>query len=365
MRSRHAPTHPYQDDTRGPRIQKVLAEAGVGSRRACEDVLAEGRCTVNGHRIDGLPAWVNPAEDDIRVDGRRIKAPESNIYVMLFKPKGTLATNADPEGRRTALDLVAHPSKARLFPVGRLEMDGSGLLLLTNDGAMANRLTHPRFETQKGYEVLVGGKVSDAELSDLRRAIFAEEAAPTAPGAAPAVAGSTARRPQLVVLNRESGRTLLYLEFRERRNHDLRRVMQMIGHPVKKLRRVRLGPLQLKGLQPGEWRELTSRELSALRAEAFATPQERARRKEREPVARKPGKGKRRAPVAAEGTAARGGRRKSSRAQAAERVQARWAEKQRQRAAATKPGRPAPARPARGGPARGTRSRPRDEDRLD
>ena len=165
-----------------------------------------------------------------------------------------------------------------------------------------------------------------------------------------------------MVLNRESGRTLLYVEFRERRNHDLRRVMQMIGHPVKKLRRVRLGPLQLKGLQPGEWRELTPRELSALRAEAFATPQERARRKEREPAARKPGKGKKRAVrTAPEGTAARGGRRKSSRAQAAERVQARWAEKQRQRATSAAPARPAGS--AR--PARSARSRPRDQDRLD
>ena len=153
MRRRSSPTHPYQDDARGPRIQKVLADADVGSRRACEDAVEDGRVTVNGHRIDGLPAWVNPEEDDIRVDGRRIRAAARHVHVMLFKPKGYLSTTSDPDGRPLAVDLVRHPSHARLFPVGRLDVDASGLILLTNDGELANRLTHPRFEMAKGYEI--------------------------------------------------------------------------------------------------------------------------------------------------------------------------------------------------------------------
>jgi 16S rRNA U516 pseudouridylate synthase RsuA-like enzyme len=128
---RSGPTHDFQDDQRGPRIQKVLAEAGVDSRRACETMVEEGRVTVNGQRLDGLPAWVNPQTDDIRVDGQRLKRAERHVYVMLFKPKSVLSTNSDPEGRTLAIDLVEHPSKARLFPVGRLDIDSSVLLLLT------------------------------------------------------------------------------------------------------------------------------------------------------------------------------------------------------------------------------------------
>ena len=280
MRRLTSPTHPYQDDTRGPRIQKVLADAGMGSRRNCETAVEEGRVTVNGHRIDGLPAWVNAAEDDIRMDGRRIKPTERDVYVMLFKPKGYLSTNSDPEGRALAVDLVNHPSHARLFPVGRLDAESSGLLLMTNDGALANRLTHPRFEMAKGYEVMVNGRVNDEDVERLERGIFV-------PGKQ---AGEGARAGgKLVILKRDTGRTLLYMELRESRNRDIRNVLAALGHPIKKLRRVRMGPLQLKSLQAGEWRELTPKELAVLREHAFATPQERAARRD-EPVAapRKP-----------------------------------------------------------------------------
>jgi pseudouridine synthase len=273
MRRRHAATHPYQEDQRGPRIQKVLADAGVGSRRACEAAVEEGRVTVNGHRIDGLPAWVNAHEDDIRVDGRRILAAKRGVYVMLFKPKGVVSTNSDPEGRPRAIDLVEHPTKARLYPVGRLDIDSSGLLLLTNDGPLANRLTHPRFEMHKGYEVTVGGRIADDEIERLERSVF--------PPARDDREASDANRSQLKVLKRDATRTLLYMELRESRNRQVRRMLATFGHPVKKLRRVRMGPLQLKGLQAGQWRELTARELATLREAAFATPQERARPKRR------------------------------------------------------------------------------------
>ncbi|MFO0784087.1 MAG: pseudouridine synthase [Phycisphaerales bacterium] len=283
---RSGPQHDYQDDQRGPRIQKVLAEAGIDSRRACEELVEQGRVTVNGQMLDGLPAWVNPETDDIRVDGRRLQKAERHVYVVLFKPKGILSTNSDPEGRRLAIELVQHPSKARLYPVGRLDIDSSGLLLLTNDGALANRLTHPRFELAKGYEITVSGRVEGEELERLRAQIFprrSEGAGERAGARAGERTGErAAERPdesQLVVLKRDAQKTLLYLEFREGRNRDLRRVLGMLGHPLKKLRRVRMGPLLLKGLQPGEWRDLTRPELHALRDHAFATPQERAERK--------------------------------------------------------------------------------------
>ena len=275
MRRRQSPTHPYQDDSRGPRIQKVLADAGVGSRRACEEAVDEGRVTVNGHRIDGLPAWVDPAKDDIRFDGRRLKAAERHVYVMLFKPKGYVSTNSDPEGRPRAIDIVRHPSHARLYAVGRLDLDASGLLLLTNDGELANRLTHPRFEMAKGYEVMVGGRVEDSDVQRLERAVFRSPA-----GEGESASGGS----HLVVLKRDAARSLLYMELRESRNRDVRTLMARLGHPVRKLRRVRMGPLQLKGLQAGEWRELTPKELAILREHAFATPQQRAARKsERRP----------------------------------------------------------------------------------
>ena len=275
MRRLVSPTHPYQDDSRGPRIQKVLADAGIGSRRACEESVEEGRVTVNGHRIDGLPAWVDPIKDHIRFDGRRIKAAERDVYVMLFKPKGYVSTNSDPERRPLAVDLVQHPSHARLYPVGRLDIDGSGLLLMTNDGALANRLTHPRFEMYKGYEVMVSGRVEDSDIARLERSIFA-----------PAVKGhepDRASKSKLVILKRDAARTLLYMELREDGNRQVREILATVGHPVKKLRRVRMGPLQLKGLQAGEWRELTQKELAILKEHAFATPQERAARKDAEP----------------------------------------------------------------------------------
>jgi pseudouridine synthase len=192
---------------------------------------------------------------------------------MLFKPKGVVSTNSDPEGRPRAIDLVEHPSKARLYPVGRLDLDSSGLLLLTNDGPLANRLAHPRFEMHKGYEVTVGGRVEDEAVERLERGIFL-------PGRDERAGARTARS-QLKVLKRDATRTLLYMELREGRNRQIRRMLATLGHPVKKLRRVRMGPLQLKGLQAGQWRELTARELATLREAAFATPQERARPKRR------------------------------------------------------------------------------------
>lgn len=253
--------HSYTDNSRGIRLQKVLAEAGVASRRASEQLIQEGMVSVNGEIVDALPAWVDPAEDHITVEGRPIKRTRRNIYVMLFKPRGTVSTNSDPEGRTRAIDLVNHPEKPRLFSVGRLDVDSSGLLLLTNDGEFANRLTHPRYGVHKGYEVTVGGRLDQEEIARIKKGIFL-----TGRGR-----GSSSRtsRSQLSIIKRDRDRTLLYMELREGRNRQIRRMLAKLGYPVKKLRRVRLGTLSLKGLAPGQWRELSARELSSLRRSAY------------------------------------------------------------------------------------------------
>lgn len=265
------PNHSFTDASRGVRIQKVMAEAGIASRRAAEAMIEQGLVKVNNETIDALPAWVDPAADRIVVDGRPLRPPQAQVYVMLHKPAGFVCTNDDPEGRRLASDLVEHPSKARLYPVGRLDMDSSGLLLLTNDGELANRLTHPRYEVHKEYEVLVKGALLPEDVAHLEEGIFLPAA--QAPG-------SRTREAHLKILRRDGERTLLTMELREGRNRQIRRMMADLGHPVKKLRRIRMGPLRLRGLAIGAWRDLTHSELLQLRKEAFADAAAIHRRRE-------------------------------------------------------------------------------------
>jgi pseudouridine synthase len=240
------------------RIQRVLADAGVASRRACESLVEEGAVTVNGRVIQKLPCFVDPESDRIFCNGRRIEKPRRHHYIMLFKPRGFVCTSNDPEGRKRALDLVDHPSGVRLFSVGRLDIDSSGLLLLTDDGDLANRLTHPSFEVHKGYDVTVRGRLEEEAVEKLRRGLYLSDRRREGEATRTAESGVT-------VLRRDRDRTRLYVELREGRNRQIRRLMDRIGHPVKKLRRVRLGPLKLKGLAVGDWRELTPAELGLLR----------------------------------------------------------------------------------------------------
>ncbi|MFM1882284.1 MAG: Ribosomal large subunit pseudouridine synthase, partial [Planctomycetota bacterium] len=179
----------------------------------------------------------------------------------------------DPEGRSCAVDLVEHPSGLRLYPVGRLDMDSSGLLLMTNDGELANRLTHPRYEMHKGYEVTVAGQLSDDDLARLERGVFLSdgERGP----------GRKAKAGRLDVIARDRQKTILYMELFEGRNRQIRRMLLALGHPVKKLRRVKMGPLRLKGLAVGEWRDLTAEELDQVRRDAFADAATIHRRRER------------------------------------------------------------------------------------
>ena len=240
----------------GQRIQRVLADAGVASRRACEQLVEEGAVTVNGKVMQKLPIFVDPEVDDIRVEGRRIKKSRSNVYIMLFKPRGFVCTAKDPEGRKRAIDLVNHPFEPRLFTVGRLDIDSSGLLLLTDDGDLAHILTHPKFEIHKGYDVTVRGRVEEDSIERIRKGIYLADKT-----------GKVVRTREsgITVVRRSRDRTQLRIELREGRNRQIRRLLERVGHPVKRLRRTSLGPLRLKGLAMGDWRELTSGELSTLR----------------------------------------------------------------------------------------------------
>lgn len=283
------------------RLQRFLADAGVAARRVCEALIEEGRVEVNGRLVTKLPAFVDPETDRVVVDGRPVRSPGRRVYLILHKPTRTLVTAADEPGfdRRTVLDLVDHPAKARLFPVGRLHYDATGLVLLTNDGDFANLLTHPRYGVPKTYWAVVRGTMVPEQLADIdlklkmldRKAARAEVGlstgpkrretpssfepeldTPPAPHTAPAtrprwerehVAKST--RPSISIVKTGEGKTLLEISMLEARNRQLEDVLAGIGSPVKKVTRVGIGPLRLKGLGVGQWRELTGAEVLLLK----------------------------------------------------------------------------------------------------
>ena len=240
----------------------------MGSRRACEQLIAEGEVAVNGRAITDLPAWVHPVTDRITVRGKPVKPAEPTVYIMLFKPRGYVCTNDDPDGRPRAVDLVRHPSRSRLYSVGRLDLDSSGLLLLTNDGELANRLTHPRYGVHKRYEVTIAGALEEKDLKRLERGLYltGRREPPRQKDAA-----SRTKHSRLKLVKRDRDRTRLQMELREGRNRQIRRMMAQLGHPVKKLRRVQMGPLKLRDLRPGQWRELLPKEVAALKRAAYST----------------------------------------------------------------------------------------------
>jgi pseudouridine synthase len=245
------------------RLQRVMADAGVAARRACEVMIEEGRVEVNGRRVRTLPVFVDPRRDRIAVDGRPLRPPERPVYIVLNKPPRTLSTARDEPGaeRRTVLDLVDHPSRARLFPVGRLDYDTVGLILLTNDGEMANRLTHPRYGVEKTYHAVVRGALDEEAAARLERGMFLAERREGR-----TVGATRASHVGLRVKHRDRDRTVLEITLREGQNRQVRRMLAKAGYPVKKLTRIALGPLRLKGLAVGEWRELTAREVGMLRS---------------------------------------------------------------------------------------------------
>ena len=250
----------FRDASRGERLQKVLAAAGVESRRRCEELILEGMVTVNGQLIQSLPAWVNPETDDIVVEGRRLPKADRKVYVMLNKPRRCLTTCDDPGGRRTVVDLVDHPLVRRLFPIGRLDYETSGLLLLTNDGDFANALAHPRYGVDKTYRVKMRGTLTDEAIESLAKGVFLVDRRNGA--------SQRARRAGAIdvqVIRRDRERTTVDVTLKEGRNRQIRRMLAQLGHPVVRLERIRMGPIKLKGLQRGEWRELTGDEIHILR----------------------------------------------------------------------------------------------------
>ena len=230
-----------------PRLQKALARAGVASRRHAEDLIRAGRVRVNGQTVSELGTRVDPEVDEILLDGRAITRRAGATYVALHKPRGYLTTAHDPEGRPTVMSLA--PPVPGLFPVGRLDAESEGLLLLTTDGEWAQRVSHPRFGCAKEYLVNVPGRPAGADLERLRRPLL------LAPGERTSGA-------HVEVLDTDAGGSRLRIVVREGRNRQIRRMLEQVGYPVRRLVRVRVGGVELGSLAPGAWRHLTPREVA-------------------------------------------------------------------------------------------------------
>ncbi|MGD8238735.1 MAG: pseudouridine synthase [Armatimonadota bacterium] len=236
------------------RLHKALAAAGVASRRKCEGLIVAGRVRVNGEIVCTLGATIDPGADRVSVDGRDVELQSARLWVMLHKPRGYLSACSDPRGRPTVADLVAHYG-ARLFPVGRLDMDTEGLLLLTNDGELAHRLTHPRFGIPKTYVAEVHDVPSAEALRTLARGVALED-------------GRTSPAQVRLLGRRSRRRARIEISIAEGKKRQVRRMLAAVGHPVRALRRVRVGPLSLGDLAAGEARELSAAEVAALRRAA-------------------------------------------------------------------------------------------------
>lgn len=232
------------------RLQKVMAEAGVASRRACETLILEGKVKVDGQVVTALGTKVDPEHSKIEVAGTLIGSRQKPIYIILFKPPGYITTASDPRGRRTVMDLLGElPS--RVYPVGRLDYDTSGLLLLTNDGSLAHDLMHPSRGVNKTYRVVVQGIPPIEVIKRLRQGVRLEDGL-TSPA-------------RVILLKEEKGNGLLEITIHEGRNRQVRRMMEAVGYSVLHLKRIAFGPLELGGMKPGEWRFLTQQEISHLK----------------------------------------------------------------------------------------------------
>ena len=231
------------------RLQKLLSDAGICSRRRAEEMIEEGRVLVNDEVVQTLPTLVDPQHDRVIVDGNIVRA-QKNEYFLMHKPKGVVCTNRDPGGRMRAVDLLP-PLKTRLNVVGRLDVDSSGLLLLTNDGELAEQVTHPRLEMPKVYRVEVRGEVSRELVPLMLKGVHLAEGK--------AVAS------EVDIVHRSRDSSVLNITLRQGRNRQIRRMLARFKHPVKSLKRIKIGPLELRGLPIGACRRLTPRELRELR----------------------------------------------------------------------------------------------------
>lgn len=253
------------------RLQKVLAAAGVASRRECEQIILDGRVSVNGRPVLSLPALVDPAVDRITVDDRPLRAAERHIYLLLHKPRGVVCTNRDPDGRPRAVDLLVGV-RERLYPVGRLDADSSGLLLMTNDGDLAERVAHPRYGVAKTYRAHVRGQFTTEKLDQLHQGVWLAE--------------GKANVDDARIIHAARDGSVIEVTLREGRNREVRRILARLGYPVRRLIRICIGPLSLRGLPIGGYRPLTPDEMNALRractpgasADETAVPRRRPRR---------------------------------------------------------------------------------------
>jgi 23S rRNA pseudouridine2605 synthase len=233
------------------RLQKVLAAAGVDSRRNCEELILEGAVRVNRKVVDTLPVFVDPEKDVITVNGRRIQAARK-VYFLLNKPKGVICTNSDPEGRKRAIDLVR--TDERVFCVGRLDADTTGLIIVTNDSELTNKLTHPRYGLSKKYVVKVKGEISGDAVEKLKKGVWLAE-------------GKTGHA-AIKVLKRNYKESLIEITLQQGLNRQIRRMLARVGLRVKSLKRAQIGRLTAKGLGVGQSRRLSEAEVRSLRRAA-------------------------------------------------------------------------------------------------
>ncbi len=240
---------PQVDEDGLMRLQKLLAQSGVASRRKCEQLMLDGLVEVDGEVVTRLGTKVDPRSAVVRVDGRRLPPVTEHVYLVLNKPRGVVSTMSDPEGRRTLGDLVADRPE-RLFHVGRLDTDTEGLILLTNDGDFAQKVAHPSYELEKTYVAEVEGVVERATLQRLKAGVDLDDG-PVEVHAAK-------------VISSTADRSLVQLVIHEGRNRIVRRLLDEVGHPVRRLSRTAIGPVALRGLKPGALRELTRDELGTL-----------------------------------------------------------------------------------------------------
>lgn len=233
------------------RLQKVMAASGIASRRKSEELILRGKVRVNGKVITEVGFKVDPLQDVIEVEGKRIQPVQQYIYLLLNKPKGVITSVTDPQGRTTVIDLL-QPIKERVYPVGRLDYQTEGLLLLTNDGELAYRMTHPKFEIEKEYIALVKGRPSFENIQQLQKGILLED-------------GMTAPAEVEILGEDVKGNCTLKMVIHEGRNRQVRRMCEAIGHPVIHLRRVRIGFIQIQDLKPGDYRHLETHEIQKLK----------------------------------------------------------------------------------------------------
>ena len=243
------------------RLQKIIAAAGIASRRHAEDLIKSGLVTVNGQIVTELGTRADPAVDHIKVNNKLLKAPERNVYVVLNKPKGYVTTSSDPEGRPTVMDLL-RGINTRVYPVGRLDYASEGLLLLTNDGDLTQKLTHASSHVVKTYLVKVAGVPPESELNKLRKGVVLQAAKRKSGGKRSSEKVRTA--PAKIELFKEGENPWYEVSIIEGRNRQIRRMFEEIGHHVEKIKRVKFGPLELD-VEPGKFRQLDEREVARLK----------------------------------------------------------------------------------------------------